>query len=246
MQTATILKAPQERKARPAFPKDDLLSLSIKEWNQGGYLEEEMPDMLNLLPPPPETGSDEFDLDLDLCTVYNKVDLSRKAQAKRDAILQFPLATEAFNSTIGMKISCDVTPSLYKIMQKTRVDGGRSTGSTKRFYQRPRPFMVNDLPMLTPWEEEVLRLDGSYPSGHTAIGWIWALILKDLFPDRATVILNRGYQFGVSRSICNVHWYSDVVAGFRCGTAVREKLNTSSEFLTDLSMARNEIYHLSV
>jgi acid phosphatase (class A) len=240
MQTATISTS-QEIKLRSGSFKYDLISLKIKDRDKGGYLEEEMPDMLQLLPPPPDTGSLELDLDLDLSTVYQNVYESRKVQAMRDAILQFPMATAAFNPVIGMEISLKTTPILYRIMQKTCVDGGSSTGSTKRFYKRLRPFMVNDLPILTPWEEEILRHDGSYPSGHTAIGWIWALILKDLFPDRSAAILNRGYQFGVSRNICNVHWHSDVVAGRICGTAVRDKLYTSRSFLNDLSLARNEI-----
>ena len=240
MQTAALITK-KEIDLRSGSLRDDLLTLSIKDRDQGGYLEEKMPDMLRLLPPPPDTGSLELDLDLDLSTVYQKVNESRKVKAIRDAILQFPLATEAFNPVIGMDINPETTPSLYRIMQKTCVDGGRSTGSTKRFYKRLRPFMVNDLPILTPWEEEILRLDGSYPSGHTAIGWIWALILKDLFPDRLAAILNRGYQFGVSRMICNVHWHSDVVAGRKCGTAVRDMLYTSRSFLSDLSLARKEI-----
>lgn len=242
MQTATLINT-KEIDFRSGSLKDDLLSLSLKDRDQGGYLEEEMPDMLNMLPPPPEIGSYELELDLELSSVYQKVDESRKAQARRDAILQFPLATEAFNPILGFKIDRKNTPSLYRIMQKTRVDGGRSTGSTKRFYKRLRPFMVNDHPILTPWEEEILRYDGSYPSGHTAIGWIWALILKDLFPSRSAEIIKRGHQFGVSRSVCNVHWYSDVVAGRACGNAVTDKLYTSSTFLYDLSLAKNEIQY---
>jgi acid phosphatase (class A) len=101
--------------------------------------------------------------------------------------------------------------------------------------------MVNNFPTLTPWDEEILKLDGSYPSGHASIGWIWALILKDLFPHRSREILKRGRQFGISRNICNVHWHSDVLAGRICGTAVTAKLYACPDFLQDLSLARKEL-----
>jgi len=70
--------------------------------------------------------------------------------------------------------------------------------------------MENGAPVCTPEDEEVLRKDGFYPSGHTALGWAWALILTEIAPDRADAILARGRAFGVSRNICNVHWHSDV------------------------------------
>ena len=37
-------------------------------------------------------------------------------------------------------------------------------------YQRARPFVENGAPTCTPEDEADLRGNGSYPSGHTAIG----------------------------------------------------------------------------
>jgi hypothetical protein len=66
----------------------------------------------------------------------------------------------------------------------------------------------------TPDDEEALRKDGSYPSGHSSIGWGWALILTELAPDRAEEILARGRAFGGSRNVCNAHYrrYTDILA----------------------------------
>lgn len=224
----------------------DLLSIGIRDRDLGGYLENDMPDMLMLLPPPPEKGSYNCDLDLELSKVYLDVDNHRKLQAKRDAILQFPDAIHSFNEIVDGKIDRERTPSLYRILERTCVDGGRSTGPTKRTYLRPRPFMVNHLPTLTPWDEELLRTDGSYPSGHTAIGWIWALILSDLFPSKEKEIIERGFQFGISRAICNVHWYSDIVAGRICGARVKTSLYANPEFLYDFTSARRELARLGL
>ena len=48
-------------------------------------------------------------------------------------------------------------------------------------------------------------MDGSCPSGHTDIGWGWALILSEIAPDRTDAILERDRAFGESRVVCNVH-----------------------------------------
>jgi membrane-associated phospholipid phosphatase len=54
-------------------------------------------------------------------------------------------------------------------------------------------FMMNNEPVCTPEDEELLRKDGSYPSGHTAIGWAWAPILYEVFPEKTNDIIARAY-----------------------------------------------------
>ena len=101
--------------------------------------------------------------------------------------------------------------------------------------------MVNGQPICTPEEEEMLRKDGSYPSGHTSIGWGWALILSELSPGQADAIIARGRSFGESRNVCNVHWYSDVVAGRMVAAAAVSKLHDNEQFLTAMDAARQDI-----
>ena len=132
--------------------------------------------------------------------------MARKKQATADARLGFPEAVEAFNIILDTKISEVTTPNLYIILRRTVADAGLSTYAAKNHYLRERPFMVNNTPICTPEDEEGLRKDGSYPSGNTAIGWAWALILTEVFPDQADDILVRGKEFGISRNVCNVHY----------------------------------------
>ena len=124
-----------------------------------------------------------------------------------------------FSCALGIEISEETTPSLYMLLWRTMTDIGLSPYAAKNAYGRERPFMVRKEPVCTPGDEEALRGDPSYPSGHTAIGWGWSLILTELAPDRAEALLARGRAFGESRNVCNAHWYSDVVAGRMTGAA---------------------------
>jgi acid phosphatase (class A) len=171
----------------------------------------------------------------------NSEDESRKEQAAIDAVLHFPDALDSFNGILEVPVSEEQTPHLYMILRRSLADAGLSTYNAKNHYARERPFMVNGLPTCTPEDEEALRKDGSYPSGHTAIGWAWALILAEIFPENAEQILIRGREFGISRNVCNVHWYSDVVAGRVCGAAAVAKLHSSEVFLADMAAARKEV-----
>ena len=83
--------------------------------------------------------------------------------------------------------------------------------------------------------------DGSYPSGHTAIGWAWALILCEIAPEQTDAILARGRAFGQSRVICNVHWHSDVVEGRFMGAAAVARLHVDPAFRAEIEAAKAEL-----
>ncbi len=100
---------------------------------------------------------------------------------------------------------------------------------------------MNKQPTCTPDEEEHLKKDGSYPSGHTALGWAWALILTEIAPDRENAILARGRAFGESRIICNVHWQTDVFEGRFMGAAAVARLHADPAFRAELEAAKAEI-----
>ena len=222
------------------------ISKEIPEISKGilqGYLsEQELPNSLKLVSPPPEEGSTAFALDQEIAAMYvASDDEARREQAAKDAVLHFPEAMESFNSILDTKVSEEATPNLYMIMRRTLADAGLSTYAAKNYYQRERPFMVNNAPICTPEDEEGLRTDGSYPSGHTAIGWAWALILTEVFPSQTDDILIRGNEFGISRNVCNVHWHSDVLAGRMMGTATVAKLHANQDFMIDLAAAKEEI-----
>jgi acid phosphatase (class A) len=221
----------------------------VKEVHPGileGYLvPEELPDSLALVPPPPEEGSAAFARDEEANREGRALrGTPRWELAAKDAVLHFPEAADAFTEAVGFEITETDTPYLYQLMRRTLADAGLSTYAAKEHYQRKRPFMLNNEPICTPEDEEGLRKDGSYPSGHTAIGWAWALILSEVVPERIDAILARGHEFGESRVVCNVHWQSDVDQGRIMAAATVARLHADEGFLHDLEMAKREIASL--
>lgn len=110
---------------------------------------------------------------------------------------------------------------------------------------RTRPFVYWNEPTATPDHEGFLRTNGSYPSGHTAIGWATALVLSEINPARATEILNRGYEFGQSRVIVGAHYQSDVDMGRVVAAGVVAALHSNKGFEKQLKKAKKEFKRLS-
>jgi hypothetical protein len=100
---------------------------------------------------------------------------------------------------------------------------------------------MSEQPVCTPEDQDRLRHSGCYPSGHSAIGWAWALILGEITPERANALIARGRNYRQSRRVCNVHWQSDVLAGRVMGAATVARLHAEPAFRTDLEGARKEI-----
>ncbi|MCB1700175.1 MAG: phosphatase PAP2 family protein [Halioglobus sp.] len=165
----------------------------------------------------------------------------RWEMAKRDADLAFPAAAETFSCALGIPVTEAETPALYMLLRRSLADVGLATFSAKEAYNRSRPFVINGQPTCSPEDEEKLRSNGSYPSGHASLGWGWALILAELAPERAETILARGRAFGESRLVCNVHWYSDIVAGRMVGAGAVASLHANAEFRAAMQAASADI-----
>jgi acid phosphatase (class A) len=208
-----------------------------------GYLPREaLPNSLALLPPPPAAGS--------AAQAYDE-EVSRKAFALRgtprwvlaneDANIMFPQAAGTFSCALNAPITEQDTPHLYVLLRRTLSNVAVSTFPAKNHYQRTRPFMVNKEPICPTDEGKPYIKKDSYPSGHAAIGWAWALILSEISPQQADAILARGRTFGESRMICNVHWQSDVIEGRFMGAAAVARLHADPTFRADLEAAKAEL-----
>ena len=115
----------------------------------------------------------------------------------------------------------------------------------KQEYKRTRPFVYYNQQTLVPEQEESHINNGSYPSGHTVLGWTMALLLSDINPAVADQLLARGYEYGQSRVIAGYHWQSDVDAGRLGGSVLYAKLQGNPRFREQLAKAQQEFNQLT-
>lgn len=206
------------------------------------YLSPSNEDPLLLSLPAPAEGSTRLARDLEA----NRAALKGQGGARwnlaaRDADLRAGAVGRSFSCTAGVAISEATTPAIARLLKRANSDFGAATSVAKDYYQRNRPFMDNGQPTCSPGDEAGLRKNGSYPSGHSAIGYGAGLVLATLFPEKATSLVARGRAFGDSRYLCNVHWLSDVEEGRIYATAAFARLVANAEFQRDLQAARAEV-----
>lgn len=208
---------------------------------------QQMPNPIRFLPPPPDTTSEAFAYDK---AQYRwgkaqRQDSARLAIAVRDANWNIVYICREFSEPFGMTLSKEATPAIYWMLYVALISTDQVGKLPKDLYNRTRPYVYYDEPTIYPQDEDELRYNGSYPSGHTIEGWSAALLLTELNPDRADTILARGYIYGESRVIAGYHWQSDVDAGRLAASAAVARLHADKRFQRLMKKAQKEYRRLA-
>ena len=202
----------------------------------------DMPDAGIYLPPPPSMTSPTYADDFAQWQWGKTVrPTARGQQANDESHWGIDAMVEIHSGTLGFQISKDKTPAIYHLLYNVLWTENQSTHNAKRKYMRTRPFaQYNEHTWGRYDNERELRFNGSYPSGHTALGWSTALVLSEMVPELQDTLLRSGFQYGESRVIVGAHYQSDVDAGYLCGTTAVAVMHASEFFQKDLEAARKE------
>ena len=223
------------------------LLTTINVWAQQDAVQpyfstQELPDLIKCLPAPPAFDSPEFANDV---VRYQwgktqRLDSARAAIAKRDAVWSYEALFAEFNIPFGLTISRTETPEIWKLLETSLVTTDQMRVAPKAYYHRLRPFEMYNEHLLSPETEAEVRGEGSYPSGHTARGWVTALLLAEINPARADTIFARGWMYGESRVIEGAHWQSDVDASRVAASIGYAALQSSPAFREQMERAKAE------
>lgn len=200
-----------------------------------------------LLPPPPAFDSVSFQRDKAIYDWgYAQRGTPRGAQAAKDADVSSENVPSLFSEAFGLPIDAASAPEIYKLVITMKEDAGDyATAAAKKYYNRVRPFSFYHTGTCRPQDEGTLATNGSYPSGHTTIGWSIALVLSEINPAKQDAILKRGLDIGESRVICGYHWQSDVDAARIVAAGVVATLHTNAAFADQLAKAKAEFKTLA-
>jgi acid phosphatase (class A) len=231
--------------AAPAAPGAPATSEVSHRPTFGGYLgEQRLPDFQAFLPPPPAAGSPLAIADAAIFVETRKLENGPRWQlAANDDRINLKALLADFGCSAGLDLSTVDAPAVTRVLARSSADLFPLIGAAKDAYKVPRPFTTREGPICVMPSEE-LTSSPSYPSGHAATGWLYALLLAEIDPPHADAIVQRGRAYGESRVVCGVHYYSDIEAGRLTASALVAALHGAPEFETDIASARAEMFSL--
>lgn len=169
--------------------------------------------------PPPAAGSQAAENDL---VVLRWLQKSRTPLQVASSWILLDRDPSLFNIALGVDLS-QSAPRLMAGLKAFLEPVDQAKNRIKDEIRRPRPFVAHqDLKPCLPREHGF-----SYPSGHSSWYSAASILLADLLPARTSRLHWIGRQGGFNRSLCGVHYPSDVVAGERLGVAAAQQLIAS-------------------
>ena len=197
------------------------------------YLEPGRPDGVALLAPPPAPGSEEEAADWQMSREVVK---ARTSAETATAIEDMKLNVFNFAQAIGPIFQPGKLPKTEAFLAKVKTEMRESVDTAKNHWQRLRPYQMEASLAFGKPEKS-----SSYPSGHSAVGTVQALVLAELFPDKREAILALGRRIGWDRVLTGYHFYTDVRAGRVMGQAIVREMTANPAFQRDLAEAKAEI-----
>ncbi|MEJ0087754.1 MAG: phosphatase PAP2 family protein [Pseudomonadota bacterium] len=116
-----------------------------------------------------------------------------------------------FYGALGIDSSNDSSLDVLRdFVERVETDVSIYVRAAKLRFARQRPYVIES--RLKPCTAG-LADDQSYPSGHASYGYVAALVLADMAPERRQALLARADDFAHQRMVCGVHYASDIAAG---------------------------------
>ena len=144
-----------------------------------------------------------------------------------------------FKSVLGPRFTAEALPITAALSAHVRNDESAAS-PLKNIFRRPRPYQIDsDLHPVCPLNAGPT----SYPSGHSLSGYLLALTLVQLVPEKRQEIFDRADQYAHNRLVCGVHYVTDIEASRMVAYAIFGSLTASPRFQRDLATAQEETRH---
>jgi acid phosphatase (class A) len=213
------------------------MASSLARAEQGNYLSSDDVDLTKLLAPPPAPNSAAQKHDM---AAVLKVQRERTPEEVAAGIADLQKSVFRFSDVLGAGFSEGNLPKTAALFKAVNSDAAMVALGGKTYFKRARPFVVSsEVHPTVPTPEKGKY--GSYPSGHATMGYLDAILLADMVPEKRAELFARGRQYGMHRVVDGVHYPSDVEAGRFDGTVVAAALMRNPKFNADFIAARDEL-----
>ena len=201
------------------------------------FVSPEQLDVASILPNPPADDSPRTKAELkELHRLQDTRQAAQIAHVKADDTEEDIFI---FKDVLGDKFTASALPLTALLSGHLHNDEGVIMGPAKKFFHRLRPFNF-DATIKPVCKTNADITDYGYPSGHSTTGYLEALALIQIVPEKRDAILARADDYAASRVVCGVHYPSDTAASKLVAYAMMGIMMNNPQFRKELDAARSE------
>jgi acid phosphatase (class A) len=188
------------------------------------------------IPPPPSEGdatdlSDlEYVLAIQACATPEEIE-----HVQLTAALD-PFAI--FGEVLGADFTVANYPLTNELLTKTSSTAEKIKDELKAYYARKRPIDAHKKDGVVSYAARDSKF--SYPSGHSLRGWLLALVLSELDPEKKNQLIHCGARVGSDRVVAGAHYQSDIMASRALGRLIFNKLKSDPSFVEELALVKSK------
>lgn len=141
-----------------------------------------------------------------------------------------------FSEVLGPKFTPNRFPLTGKLLAKVRDTGEAVKEKLKAHYARKRPVDAHERDGVVSYVPRDKSF--SYPSGHALRGWLTALVLSQLDPEKKHQLMLCGAAVGSDRVVAGVHYQTDIMASRAVARLIFDQLMKNPDFVAELDAVR--------
>jgi acid phosphatase (class A) len=213
-----------------------LLAAGVAQAGQTYFVPPAQIDAAELLPAPPADDSAENKAEIQqLHQIESERTPADVARAQADAAERDIFI---FKSVLGDGFNATALPLTAALSAHVEEDEGADAEPVKKIFHRVRPYHFDK--SLHPVCPATVK-DDAYPSGHTMSGYLEALVLVSILPEKKDAIFARADDYAHSRLVCGVHHASDLEAGKEIAYALFAVMADEAKFRAERAAAEAEL-----
>jgi acid phosphatase (class A) len=206
------------------------------EAREATFVPAEQIQSFQILPQPPAADSATTKKEL---KELHRIEKTRTKQQVAQAMADDKDETVfLFNKEMGDKFTPEALPITAAFTARVKGDQGINSSPAKVGFHRVHPYNLDKT--LHPICVTKTK-DDSYPSGHTMAGYMLALTLIDMVPEKRDAILVRAEDYGNNRLICGVQYRSDLQASKLLAYSVHAVMSNNPQYQKELAAAKLEL-----
>lgn len=191
-------------------------------------------DLTQYLPAPPTDDSAQTKAEL---KELLEIQATRTPEQEKAAIADAEENVWRFANVMGPDFDAAKLPKTAALFERIVATEDVVDDHAKKAFNRPRPYMLDEQihPLLKKSKS------GSWPSGHSTIGYLMATVLGEMVPEKRNELFTRAAGYAENRLVAGFHYRSDTVMSRTGAALIAQKMTEQPDFKTEFDAAKAEL-----
>jgi acid phosphatase (class A) len=202
------------------------------------FISPTLADSVVLITPPPKLDSKRMKQDVaEIVAIHRTANPQEIERANWDNKHENLFAIA---NVLGEKFTEESLPATAKLWADMNNDQGIVVSAAKKFFQHPRPYDF-DSNIQSVCGSKAGGPKNSYPSGHGTVGYLSALVLTMMVPEKGEAIRARADEYAHNRVVCGDHYSADLPASKEAAQLIIGNMIGNPKFQQEFAAAKAEV-----